>query len=228
MWQPQTVLWTVRHCHTDTLGTAPFTAHTTDSTLCGSLSSAAARPSKIFPTLATAIDQTGPSHSPPAADFAIMATATTHYSVLAIPRHSDLATVQAAYRRLSLLWHPDKSPPQHRLEAEEHFKRVVAAYECLGDTDRKQRYDAELELDSAHSANPSSPSAAAAEQRQQREQHAERAKRNNEIRGWFQMQAYSWPNRAPHHPWTRALDSPFVRLESNPDWVGCVLSGKSS
>ena len=43
---------------------------------------------------------------------------------------------------------------------------------------------------------------------------------------WMRMQANSWPMRAPHRPWTEHMETPFVHLVSNPDWIGCITGAQ--
>lgn len=42
------------------------------------------------------------------------------------------------YRKLSLLWHPDKSDDPN---AEQKFRHLVAVYDILKDSERRARYD---------------------------------------------------------------------------------------
>ncbi|MDQ6602045.1 MAG: J domain-containing protein [Chloroflexota bacterium] len=48
--------------------------------------------------------------------------------------------IQASYRRLALLYHPDRNP-ERRAWAEERMKRINAAYAILGNANRRQSYD---------------------------------------------------------------------------------------
>ena len=149
----------------------------------------------------------------------------TYYELLGIPRHSDVATIEAAYRRLALIWHPDKNPVQHRQETEERFKLIVAAHECLSDTNSRRQYDAAME-DEASMREEQQERTQQQQDRQQQKERSERRTRYNDFCSWFEMQADTWPDRAPHHPWTRALQSPFIRLRSNPQWIGCITGAQ--
>ncbi|MCA1724299.1 MAG: J domain-containing protein [Thermomicrobia bacterium] len=51
--------------------------------------------------------------------------------------HAEGDAIQASYRRLALLYHPDRNP-ERRAWAEERMKRVNAAYAVLRDTHRRQ------------------------------------------------------------------------------------------
>ncbi|CAG14897.1 unnamed protein product, partial [Tetraodon nigroviridis] len=48
------------------------------------------------------------------------------------------AEVKKAYRRLSLLLHPDRNKEE---DAESRFRQLVAIYEVLKDEERRRRYD---------------------------------------------------------------------------------------
>jgi len=63
-----------------------------------------------------------------------------HYDVLGLPRTAEGAAVRAAYRRRALATHPDKGGDP------EAFRRVVAAFEELGDESRRAAYDRTLDL----------------------------------------------------------------------------------
>jgi len=63
----------------------------------------------------------------------------SYYDVLEVPKDAPLSEIKKAYRRLALKWHPDKSQD---LEASQRFRQVAEAYEVLGNTERRSRYDA--------------------------------------------------------------------------------------
>jgi DnaJ-class molecular chaperone len=48
--------------------------------------------------------------------------------------------IRSQYRRLVLLWHPDKNPECGK-RCEEKFTSIVAAYEILGQEDKRRVYD---------------------------------------------------------------------------------------
>jgi len=54
--------------------------------------------------------------------------------------HADGDVIQASYRRLALLYHPDRNP-ERRAWAEERMKRINAAYAILSNATRRQLYD---------------------------------------------------------------------------------------
>lgn len=55
-----------------------------------------------------------------------------YYSVLEVARTSSPGDIKKAYRRLALLWHPDKNMDKKE-EAEKKFKEISEAYEVLSD-----------------------------------------------------------------------------------------------
>ena len=60
------------------------------------------------------------------------------YEILQVHPSAHPDVIQVAYRRLALLYHPDRNPSP---EATEMMKRLNRAYETLGDRDRRAAYD---------------------------------------------------------------------------------------
>ena len=60
------------------------------------------------------------------------------YEILQVHPSAHPDVIQAAYRRLAFLYHPDRNPSQ---EAGEMMKRLNLAYETLSDPDRRVAYD---------------------------------------------------------------------------------------
>ena len=60
------------------------------------------------------------------------------YSVLGVPRNADQDAIRKAYKKLARKWHPDVNKAEG---AEDRFKEVNAAYEVLGDEQKRQNYD---------------------------------------------------------------------------------------
>lgn len=73
------------------------------------------------------------------------------YDILGIAKDADDKSVQAAYRKLAKKYHPDLNPGNR--EAEETFKDVSAAYDLLGDADKRKRFDAG-EIDASGAERP--------------------------------------------------------------------------
>uniref|UniRef100_A0A7S1IL73 J domain-containing protein n=1 Tax=Eutreptiella gymnastica TaxID=73025 RepID=A0A7S1IL73_9EUGL len=63
-----------------------------------------------------------------------------YYKVLGVSRDATEQEVARAYKKLALKYHPDKNP-DNRDQAEEHFKKVSEAYDCLSDSSKRKTYD---------------------------------------------------------------------------------------
>lgn len=63
-----------------------------------------------------------------------------YYDVLGIPKNSPEKDIKSAYRKLARKWHPDANPDSVQA-AEEKFKEVQEAYEVLGDSEKRKKYD---------------------------------------------------------------------------------------
>lgn len=62
-----------------------------------------------------------------------------YYAALGVPSSSPQKEITTAYRRLARQFHPDANPGDDA--AEERFKEVSAAYDVVGDPDRRKEYD---------------------------------------------------------------------------------------
>jgi DnaJ-class molecular chaperone len=62
------------------------------------------------------------------------------YTVLGVPRNASDEDIRRTYRKLAKQLHPDLNPA-NRASAEERFKRVSAAYEIVGDPNKRRQYD---------------------------------------------------------------------------------------
>lgn len=62
-----------------------------------------------------------------------------YYEILGITKSASESDVKSAYRKLAMMYHPDKNPDNK--EAEEKFKEATEAYEVLSDPQKKDRYD---------------------------------------------------------------------------------------
>jgi curved DNA-binding protein CbpA len=64
-----------------------------------------------------------------------------HYSLLGIPFAATHKDITAAYRRAMKRTHPDRARPERRAAAEEHARRLNAAYAVLSNPVKRQAYD---------------------------------------------------------------------------------------
>ena len=61
-----------------------------------------------------------------------------YYEVLGVDRNASQDDIKRAYRKLARKYHPDVSKEN---DAEDRFKEVGEAYECLKDEEKRSRYD---------------------------------------------------------------------------------------
>ena len=66
----------------------------------------------------------------------------TYYEILEVDKKASLKDIKSAYRRLAILYHPDKNKLP---EAEEMFKGIAEAYSVLSDPGKRKQYDADNE-----------------------------------------------------------------------------------
>jgi DnaJ-class molecular chaperone len=62
-----------------------------------------------------------------------------YYNVLGVDENAGQDEIKKAYRKLSLIHHPDKNPGN--LEAEAKFKQINEAYQVVGDENERKQYD---------------------------------------------------------------------------------------
>ncbi|KAL7139146.1 hypothetical protein ABFS83_09G031900 [Erythranthe nasuta] len=62
-----------------------------------------------------------------------------YYNILKVNRNASDEDLKKAYRRLAMIWHPDKNA--NKLEAESKFKQISEAYDVLSDPPKRQIYD---------------------------------------------------------------------------------------
>ena len=68
-----------------------------------------------------------------------MTTDIDFYELLECERGADDTVLKSSYRRLAMQWHPDKNPGD--AEAEQRFKAISEAYDCLKDPQKRAAYD---------------------------------------------------------------------------------------
>lgn len=61
------------------------------------------------------------------------------YKILEVPESASIEEIKKSYRRLSLIYHPDKN--NNNPESTAKFQKILEAYETLGDVDKKREYD---------------------------------------------------------------------------------------
>jgi molecular chaperone DnaJ len=62
-----------------------------------------------------------------------------YYKELGVAKNASAAEIKKAYRKLAQKFHPDANPGNK--DAEDRFKEVSAAYEVLGDAEKRKQYD---------------------------------------------------------------------------------------
>ncbi|WOI54003.1 DnaJ C-terminal domain-containing protein [Parvularcula sp. LCG005] len=68
------------------------------------------------------------------------------YSVLGVGRQTSAEDIRKAYRKLAKQYHPDRNPGDKA--AEDRFKQISAAFDIVGDEDKRARFDrGELDAD---------------------------------------------------------------------------------
>ncbi|RZJ46611.1 MAG: J domain-containing protein, partial [Brevundimonas sp.] len=61
------------------------------------------------------------------------------YKELGVARGASQDEIKKAFRKLAKELHPDKNPGNK--EADERFKRVTAAFDIVGDKDKRTKFD---------------------------------------------------------------------------------------
>src|SRR5262245_29335066 len=67
-----------------------------------------------------------------------------YYAVLGVPKNAERSEIRKAYRKLAQQHHPDARGGDPA--AEERFKEISAAYDVLGDDEKRKAYDRVREM----------------------------------------------------------------------------------
>ena len=67
-----------------------------------------------------------------------------YYGVLGVPKNASASEIKKAYRKLAQQFHPDANPGN--ADAEDRFKEISAAYDVLGDEEKRKSYDQVREM----------------------------------------------------------------------------------
>ncbi len=79
------------------------------------------------------------------------------YGILGVDRNATLKHIKSSYRKLALIYHPDKLPPNasdaEKKVAHTNFAAIGSAYEILSDEGRRREYDFESTQQQQHQRN---------------------------------------------------------------------------
>ncbi len=64
-----------------------------------------------------------------------------YYETLGVPKTASAEEIKSAFRKLARKHHPDVVKGKEKAAAEEKFKQINEAYEVLGETDKRKKYD---------------------------------------------------------------------------------------
>jgi curved DNA-binding protein CbpA len=64
-----------------------------------------------------------------------------YYEILQVSNHAESEVIEAAYKRLSLKYHPDRNPA---CDAKEKMQQINEAYSILINSEKRKQYDAKM------------------------------------------------------------------------------------
>jgi molecular chaperone DnaJ len=82
-----------------------------------------------------------------------------YYQVLGVAKNASAAEIKKAYRKLAQQFHPDANPGN--TDAEDRFKEISAAYDVVGDEEKRQSYDQVREMGASGFGGRGGPGGAA-------------------------------------------------------------------
>ncbi|EPY23564.1 curved DNA-binding protein [Strigomonas culicis] len=78
-------------------------------------------------------------------------TSEDYYATLGVSANATQDEIKAAYKKLALQFHPDRN---HEAGAEEKFKTISAAYNVVGNKEKRREYDAQRSMFNASAGRP--------------------------------------------------------------------------
>ncbi|NOZ79408.1 MAG: DnaJ domain-containing protein [Acidobacteria bacterium] len=75
-----------------------------------------------------------------------MSQGVTYYDVLGVPEDATLDDIRAAFRLLTLKYHPDRFPGAQRQDAEKRFQQITEAFNVLSHQASRDAYDRDLSM----------------------------------------------------------------------------------
>jgi DnaJ family protein C protein 3 len=79
-----------------------------------------------------------------------MASRKDYYKILEITKVASEQEIRKAYRRLALIWHPDKHSGDQKAIAEKRYVEIAEAYEVLSNPETRARFDNGEDLQQQH------------------------------------------------------------------------------
>ena len=66
---------------------------------------------------------------------------TKFYDELGVSKTASPEEIKKAFKKLAIIWHPDKNPPGNKEKAELKYKQISKAYDVLVNPDKRRIYD---------------------------------------------------------------------------------------
>lgn len=73
----------------------------------------------------------------------------TYYDILGVSQNATIEEIKIAFRKLALLYHPDKNP-----HTKELFVKILHAYEVLSNPILREKYDKKLIINTSLTSTP--------------------------------------------------------------------------